>query len=112
MLNAKSSLSSSFLISLVESEEYGPVFIREPDDFIFPLFSDEKKVVMHCEARGNPPPTYRWDICLLITVLLSQLISMSFITNVFKSPILLVFFQLVHQWDGSGRRGRLPLQLH
>uniref|UniRef100_A0A669D373 Contactin-5 n=1 Tax=Oreochromis niloticus TaxID=8128 RepID=A0A669D373_ORENI len=45
-----------------ESEEFGPVFIQEPDDVIFPLDSDEKKVVMHCEARGNPPPTYSWYI--------------------------------------------------
>uniref|UniRef100_A0A7N6ATF7 Contactin-5 n=1 Tax=Anabas testudineus TaxID=64144 RepID=A0A7N6ATF7_ANATE len=43
-------------------EEFGPVFIQEPDDVIFPLDSDEKKVVMHCEARGNPPPTYSWYI--------------------------------------------------
>uniref|UniRef100_A0AAQ5X9V5 Contactin-5 n=1 Tax=Amphiprion ocellaris TaxID=80972 RepID=A0AAQ5X9V5_AMPOC len=45
-----------------KSEEFGPVFIQEPDDAIFPLDSDEKKVVMHCEARGNPPPTYSWYI--------------------------------------------------
>ncbi|KAM4565799.1 contactin-5 isoform 5-T5 [Odontesthes bonariensis] len=45
-----------------ESEEFGPVFIQEPDDVIFPLDSDEKKVMMHCEARGNPPPTYSWHI--------------------------------------------------
>uniref|UniRef100_A0A8C5H1Y1 Contactin-5 n=1 Tax=Gouania willdenowi TaxID=441366 RepID=A0A8C5H1Y1_GOUWI len=42
--------------------KFGPVFIHEPDDIMFPLSSDEKKVVMHCEARGNPPPTYRWFI--------------------------------------------------
>lgn len=46
---------------LVETEEFGPVFIQEPDDVIYPLDTDEKKVVMHCEARGNPPPTYRCD---------------------------------------------------
>lgn len=47
--------------SLAESEEFGPVFIQEPDDVIYPLDADEKRVVMHCEARGNPPPTYRWQ---------------------------------------------------
>uniref|UniRef100_A0A8C4DFH1 Contactin-5 n=1 Tax=Dicentrarchus labrax TaxID=13489 RepID=A0A8C4DFH1_DICLA len=47
---------------LIENEEFGPVFIQEPDDVIFPLDSGEKKVVMHCEARGNPPPTYSWYI--------------------------------------------------
>uniref|UniRef100_A0AAQ5Z6R6 Contactin-5 n=1 Tax=Amphiprion ocellaris TaxID=80972 RepID=A0AAQ5Z6R6_AMPOC len=49
-------------IFLMLYEEFGPVFIQEPDDAIFPLDSDEKKVVMHCEARGNPPPTYSWYI--------------------------------------------------
>nr|XP_057935829.1 contactin-5 isoform X2 [Doryrhamphus excisus] len=46
-----------------ESEEFGPVFIQEPDDVIFPLDGDgDNKVMMHCEARGNPPPTYSWYI--------------------------------------------------
>uniref|UniRef100_A0A667ZGS0 Contactin-5 n=1 Tax=Myripristis murdjan TaxID=586833 RepID=A0A667ZGS0_9TELE len=43
-------------------EEFGPVFMQEPDDVIFPLESDEKKVMMNCEARGNPPPTYSWFV--------------------------------------------------
>lgn len=47
------------LSSLAESEEFGPVFLQEPDDVIYPLDAGEKRVVMHCEARGNPPPTYR-----------------------------------------------------
>ncbi|XP_035288959.1 contactin-5-like isoform X2 [Anguilla anguilla] len=45
-----------------ESVEFGPVFLQEPDNAIFALDSDEKKVAMNCEARGNPPPTYRWLI--------------------------------------------------
>ncbi|KAK7883010.1 hypothetical protein WMY93_029184 [Mugilogobius chulae] len=45
-----------------ESEEFGPVFIQEPDDVIFSLDSDEKKVMLRCEARGNPPPTYSWFV--------------------------------------------------
>uniref|UniRef100_H3DNY9 Contactin-5 n=1 Tax=Tetraodon nigroviridis TaxID=99883 RepID=H3DNY9_TETNG len=45
-----------------ENEEFGPFFIHEPDDIIFPLDSNEKKVVMHCEARGNPAPTYSWSL--------------------------------------------------
>ncbi|XP_034095686.1 contactin-5 isoform X5 [Gymnodraco acuticeps] len=52
----------SIISGLSESEEFGPVFIHEPGDVIFPLDSDEKKVMMHCEARGNPPPTYSWYI--------------------------------------------------
>ncbi|XP_041851725.1 contactin-5 isoform X3 [Melanotaenia boesemani] len=61
-LSALSLLSSQEDYRSEESEEFGPVFIQEPDDVIFPLNSDEKKVMMHCEARGNPPPTYSWYI--------------------------------------------------
>uniref|UniRef100_A0A8C3VNW5 Contactin-5 n=1 Tax=Catagonus wagneri TaxID=51154 RepID=A0A8C3VNW5_9CETA len=43
-----------------ESVDYGPVFVQEPDDIIFPTDSDEKKVALNCEARGNPGPNYRW----------------------------------------------------
>ncbi|XP_033002053.1 contactin-5 [Lacerta agilis] len=43
-----------------ESVDYGPVFIQEPDNVIFPMDSDEKKVSLTCQARGNPAPTYRW----------------------------------------------------
>ncbi|KAJ8368639.1 hypothetical protein SKAU_G00086670 [Synaphobranchus kaupii] len=43
-----------------ENAEFGPVLIQEPDDTVFPLESEEKKVTMICEARGNPLPTYRW----------------------------------------------------
>ncbi|KAJ8280269.1 hypothetical protein GJAV_G00052510 [Gymnothorax javanicus] len=43
-----------------ENARFGPVFLQEPDDTIFPLESEEKKVTMICEARGNPSPTYRW----------------------------------------------------
>uniref|UniRef100_A0A671Y0Y4 Contactin-2 n=1 Tax=Sparus aurata TaxID=8175 RepID=A0A671Y0Y4_SPAAU len=61
-LSALSLLGSQEDYRSEESEEFGPVFIQEPDDVIFPLDSDEKKVVMHCEARGNPPPTYSWYV--------------------------------------------------
>lgn len=84
------------LLCLIESEEFGPVFIQEPDDVIFPLDSDEKKVVMHCEARGNPPPTYRCDTylsALLIAVLLSQLIS-----SHFSKCTLLLLLVLFFSW--------------
>ncbi|EGV95545.1 Contactin-5 [Cricetulus griseus] len=43
-----------------ESVDYGPVFMQEPDDVIFPTDSDEKNVALNCEVRGNPTPTYRW----------------------------------------------------
>lgn len=65
-------MSLSFVF-LVEMEDFGPVFIQEPDDVIYPLDSVEKKVVMPCEARGNPPPTYRCDICKFVHLLLLQL---------------------------------------
>uniref|UniRef100_A0A8D2KXB7 Contactin-5 n=1 Tax=Varanus komodoensis TaxID=61221 RepID=A0A8D2KXB7_VARKO len=45
---------------LGENVDYGPVFIQEPDNVIFPVDSDEKKVSLSCQARGNPSPTYRW----------------------------------------------------
>ncbi|XP_053356223.1 contactin-5 [Clarias gariepinus] len=45
-----------------ESEEFGPVFIQEPDDAIFSVDSEDKKVVLNCKARGNPAPTYSWLI--------------------------------------------------
>ncbi|KAB0346515.1 hypothetical protein FD754_011372 [Muntiacus muntjak] len=44
----------------IASVDYGPVFVQEPDDIIFPTDSDEKKVALNCEARGNPVPNYRW----------------------------------------------------
>uniref|UniRef100_A0A8C6C5Q7 Contactin-5 n=1 Tax=Monodon monoceros TaxID=40151 RepID=A0A8C6C5Q7_MONMO len=43
-----------------ESVDYGPVFVQEPDDIIFPMDSDEKKLALNCEARGSPVPNYRW----------------------------------------------------
>uniref|UniRef100_A0A803T4Y6 Contactin-5 n=1 Tax=Anolis carolinensis TaxID=28377 RepID=A0A803T4Y6_ANOCA len=43
-----------------ESVDYGPVFIQEPDNVIFPVDSDEKKVSLSCQARANPTPTYKW----------------------------------------------------
>uniref|UniRef100_A0A8C2DEA7 Contactin-5 n=1 Tax=Cyprinus carpio TaxID=7962 RepID=A0A8C2DEA7_CYPCA len=57
-----SALSSQEDYRSEESEEFGPVFLQEPDDAIFSLDSDDKKVIMNCEARGNPVPTYSWLI--------------------------------------------------
>lgn len=48
-----------FLLVLTESVDYGPVFVQEPDDIIFPTDSDEKKLALNCEARGSPVPNYR-----------------------------------------------------
>ncbi|XP_048836927.1 contactin-5 isoform X1 [Brienomyrus brachyistius] len=45
-----------------EREEFGPVFVQEPDDTIIALESEEKKVTLTCEARSHPAPTYRWMI--------------------------------------------------
>uniref|UniRef100_A0A8C7I5E4 Contactin-5 n=1 Tax=Oncorhynchus kisutch TaxID=8019 RepID=A0A8C7I5E4_ONCKI len=45
-----------------EREEFGPVFVQEPHDAVFALDSEEKKVMMSCEARGNPVPVYSWFI--------------------------------------------------
>ncbi|OCT93246.1 contactin-5 isoform X1 [Xenopus laevis] len=43
-----------------ESVNYGPVFVQEPENMIFPMDSGEKKVALNCEARGVPTPIYRW----------------------------------------------------
>ncbi|XP_067101932.1 contactin-5 [Osmerus mordax] len=61
-LSALSLLSSQEDYRSEENEEFGPVFIQEPEDGIFALDSEERKVMMNCEARGNPPPTYSWLI--------------------------------------------------
>uniref|UniRef100_A0A8C5LQK3 Contactin-5 n=1 Tax=Leptobrachium leishanense TaxID=445787 RepID=A0A8C5LQK3_9ANUR len=43
-----------------ESVDYGPVFMQEPENVVFPMDSGEKKVALNCEARGSPTPSYRW----------------------------------------------------
>uniref|UniRef100_A0A671MK57 Contactin-5 n=1 Tax=Sinocyclocheilus anshuiensis TaxID=1608454 RepID=A0A671MK57_9TELE len=58
----KKSFKYQIISNRTYSEEFGPVFIQEPDDGIFSLDSDDKKVIMNCEARGNPVPTYSWLI--------------------------------------------------
>ncbi|XP_033293064.1 contactin-3 isoform X2 [Orcinus orca] len=40
----------------------GPVFIKEPSNSIFPVGSEDKKITLNCEARGNPSPHYRWQL--------------------------------------------------
>ncbi|KAJ8405912.1 hypothetical protein AAFF_G00313490 [Aldrovandia affinis] len=61
-LSAHNTHSSQEDYKSEESMEFGPVFLQEPGDAIFALDSDEKKVTMNCDARGNPTPTYRWLI--------------------------------------------------
>ncbi|XP_066183256.1 contactin-4 [Sylvia atricapilla] len=39
---------------------HGPVFLQEPDSLIFPLGSEERKVKLSCEVKGNPRPTIGW----------------------------------------------------
>uniref|UniRef100_A0A8D1QTD0 Contactin 3 n=1 Tax=Sus scrofa TaxID=9823 RepID=A0A8D1QTD0_PIG len=40
----------------------GPVFIKEPSNSIFPVGTEDKKITLSCEARGNPTPHYRWQL--------------------------------------------------
>ncbi|XP_045145920.1 contactin-3 [Echinops telfairi] len=40
----------------------GPVFMKEPSNSIFPVGSEDKKITLNCEARGNPSPHYRWQL--------------------------------------------------
>ncbi|XP_028905534.1 contactin-3 isoform X1 [Ornithorhynchus anatinus] len=56
-----------FLLSFIgclgdDVELQGPVFIREPSHHIFPVDSGDKKITLHCEARGKPTPHYRWQL--------------------------------------------------
>ncbi|NXY07135.1 CNTN4 protein, partial [Pteruthius melanotis] len=43
---------------------HGPVFLQEPNSVIFPLDSEEKKVKLSCEVKGNPRPTIGFVECL------------------------------------------------
>lgn len=49
--------------SLLLSDDYtlhGPVFVQEPSHVMFPLDSEEKKVKLSCEVKGNPKPHIRF----------------------------------------------------
>lgn len=39
---------------------HGPIFIQEPSHVMFPLDSEEKKVKLNCEVKGNPKPHIRF----------------------------------------------------
>uniref|UniRef100_A0A8C0KRB9 Contactin 3 n=1 Tax=Canis lupus dingo TaxID=286419 RepID=A0A8C0KRB9_CANLU len=58
--NINGILFLSFLVCLLLLQ--GPVFIREPSNSIFPVGSEDKKITLNCEARGNPSPHYRWQL--------------------------------------------------
>ncbi|NXX29469.1 CNTN4 protein, partial [Nicator chloris] len=45
-----------------DSALHGPVFLQEPDSLIFPLDSEERKVKLSCEVKGNPRPTIGWKL--------------------------------------------------
>ncbi|XP_063267604.1 contactin-4 isoform X2 [Prinia subflava] len=45
-----------------ENTLHGPVFLQEPDSLIFPLDSEERKVKLSCEVKGNPRPTIGWKL--------------------------------------------------
>lgn len=49
----------SFLIS-DDYTLHGPIFIQEPSHVMFPLDSEEKKVKLSCEVKGNPKPHIRF----------------------------------------------------
>ncbi|KAM6413649.1 contactin-4 [Rhynochetos jubatus] len=53
----------SFMVCLADdSILHGPVFLQEPNSVIFPLDSEEKKVKLSCEVKGNPRPTIGWKL--------------------------------------------------
>ncbi|XP_032444415.1 contactin-1a isoform X4 [Xiphophorus hellerii] len=41
---------------------FGPVFEEQPVDTIYPEEAPEARIVMTCQARANPPATYRWKL--------------------------------------------------
>ncbi|XP_023403766.1 contactin-4 isoform X3 [Loxodonta africana] len=41
---------------------HGPIFVQEPSHVMFPLDSEEKKVRLSCEVKGNPKPHIRWKL--------------------------------------------------
>uniref|UniRef100_A0A8D0DWL0 Contactin 4 n=1 Tax=Salvator merianae TaxID=96440 RepID=A0A8D0DWL0_SALMN len=53
----------SFMLCLADDNTlHGPVFIQEPSSVIFALDSEENKVKLNCEVKGNPKPTIRWKL--------------------------------------------------
>ncbi|XP_054450594.1 contactin-3-like [Pteronotus mesoamericanus] len=40
----------------------GPVFVREPSSRVVPVGSEDRGVLLSCEARGSPAPRYRWQL--------------------------------------------------
>ncbi|KAF4792077.1 Contactin-4 [Turdus rufiventris] len=55
-------LHSVLLCLADDSSLHGPVFLQEPNNLIFPLDSEEKKVKLSCEVKGNPRPTIGWKL--------------------------------------------------
>ncbi|XP_057621767.1 contactin-3 isoform X3 [Chionomys nivalis] len=63
MLSWKQLILLSFIGCLAgELLLQGPVFIKEPSNSVFPVGSEDKKITLNCEARGNPSPHYRWQL--------------------------------------------------
>ncbi|KAF6098957.1 contactin 4 [Phyllostomus discolor] len=53
----------SFVLCLADEHTlHGPVFVQEPSHVVFPLDSEEKRVKLSCQARGNPKPHIRWRL--------------------------------------------------
>uniref|UniRef100_A0A9L0S915 Contactin 4 n=1 Tax=Equus caballus TaxID=9796 RepID=A0A9L0S915_HORSE len=53
----------SFMLCLADDYTlHGPIFIQEPSHVMFPLDSEEKKVKLNCEVKGNPKPHIRWKL--------------------------------------------------
>ncbi|RVE71610.1 hypothetical protein OJAV_G00053470 [Oryzias javanicus] len=41
---------------------FGPVFEEQPADTIYPEESLEARITMNCQAKANPPATYKWTL--------------------------------------------------
>ncbi|XP_051777292.1 contactin-4-like isoform X1 [Erpetoichthys calabaricus] len=60
MLLWKLLVLQSFMGCLADNSAlHGPVFTQEPSSVVL-SGNKENKVVLNCEAKGSPPPNYRW----------------------------------------------------
>lgn len=58
-ISYKVKICSIVVYTVDDNTLHGPVFIQEPSNVVFALNSEEKKVKLNCEVKGNPKPTIR-----------------------------------------------------
>uniref|UniRef100_A0A8C4QQ90 Contactin 3a, tandem duplicate 2 n=1 Tax=Eptatretus burgeri TaxID=7764 RepID=A0A8C4QQ90_EPTBU len=43
-----------------QREDFGPIFLEEPQDTLYAAEGISQNITLHCKAKGNPHPVYRW----------------------------------------------------